>query len=428
MAGRIGRQLALGIHQQKELGKTVMPPAPPAAPGREFLDRLLAYCASASPYYRDQAWAARRRANGALDFHREIPITPKSAVRENTDSFHIPHVPEEDGAVVTDFTSGSTGEPIKILKTHLHFRMNIWENRRLKAGWGLERHRRILALEWTRPDKQSGSVTQHAFGDGGRRWRLYGPEDVSAVKLLHRTQATMITGFPSIVHETLKLAHEQSLGRSLRLVATKAEAIGPGLREFARQAFDCRVLDRYGAVEAGLIAVQCSACDEYHFADRHLLVEVVKDDDSPAAPGEVGRLLLTTLYNRAMPLLRYDIGDYVELSRNESCPRSNRSVRRIVGRERNIFKLADGRRLAPTLPAPAMLELGIRRFKLIQTTLRDVELYYVAAAEVPELTQEAAQRLIDHYVDPSVRADPRRVSDIPRNPGGKLVIYESKVE
>ena len=84
--------------------------------------------------------------------------------------------------------------------------------------------------------------------------------------------------------------------------------------------------------------------------------------------------------------------------------------------------------MVPEISPAVMLGLGIRKFKLIQTTLRDVELHYVAAAEVPDLTQGAAQGLIDQYVAPIVRASPRRVSDIPRNPGGKLMIYESRVD
>ena len=97
--------------------------------------------------YRDQAWAARLRGNATLDFFTEIPVTAKSVVRDNTASFHIPHVGEADGGVVAELTSGSTGEPMKVLKTQRHFRMNAVENRRLKEGWDLEGHMRILALE-----------------------------------------------------------------------------------------------------------------------------------------------------------------------------------------------------------------------------------------------------------------------------------------
>lgn len=397
-------------------------------PQSELVSRLLAHAASFSPYYRDQAWAARVRNKADLDSYGDIPITLKSVVRGNASSFLSLQFPEEDGAVTTEFTSGSTGEPLKVAHTQLHFRMNALKIQRLKTGWGLNGHMKYLALAATEADKPQGTVEERNFPNGRCLWTLHGLEATAALTFLRRCGATAVSGFPSLVHDMLKLAHERSVSLPLRLVSTYSEIVTDELREFTRQNFGCRILDRYGAVETSIIAAQCAACGEYHLADRHILFEILRNDGAPAAPGDIGRVLVTPLYNRAMPLLRYDIGDYVELSKNDSCARSYLSIRRIVGREKNIFKLADGRRFAPTIPGDVMPDLGIQKFKLIQTTPQDVELHYMAPAEIPDLTQEVAQRLIDYYLASVLRVTPMRVSDIPRGPGGKYLMHESRVD
>src|SRR5439155_11007545 len=76
-------------------------------------------------------------------------------------------------------------------------------------------------------------------------------------------------------------------------------------RDLCRSAFGAEIADTYGTQEVGHIAAQCPACGDYHISAETVVVEVLRDDGSPAAPGEVGRVIVKPLYGSAMPLIRY---------------------------------------------------------------------------------------------------------------------------
>ena len=81
--------------------------------------------------------------------------------------------------------------------------------------------------------------------------------------------------------------------------------------------FGVAVADNYGSTEA-FLAWACPA-GSYHINAEHVIVEVVDDAGNPARPGAPGRVLVTTLQNRIMPLVRYEIGDYARRARHMPC-------------------------------------------------------------------------------------------------------------
>lgn len=100
-------------------------------------------------------------------------------------------------------------------------------------------------------------------------------------------------------------------GRSLPSVKAIITSYGVSSRlhvELLREAFGVPVHDMYSMTEAGPIAGSC-AKGVYHVFSP-CLVEIVDEEGQPVAPGEVGRLLVTTLENKLTPLLRYQTGDF----------------------------------------------------------------------------------------------------------------------
>ena len=83
--------------------------------------------------------------------------------------------------------------------------------------------------------------------------------------------------------------------------------------------------------------------------------------------------------------------------------------------------------MTPMIPAGVMAELRVRQFKLIQTAIDAVELYYVPSNESAELSRATAQNLINRYLSPALMAAPVRVSEIPPTPGGKHLMHESRL-
>jgi phenylacetate-CoA ligase len=390
---------------------------------RRALGAMLAHAASHSPYYRDQPWAKTLRETKRIVL-REIPITSKSLVRDETSSFYSDFVPPGHGEVKDKPTSGSTGEPMVIRKTDRHWAINAQENVRLKRGWGFGRHQRAVQISVPFDDHPSGSIEESGLPNGRQGWKLYTGETLAAYEFVRRISPTHLTSAPSVAQAILERSRELSQPLDLQLITTITEVVTDELREMVRALPNCRLADVYGCVEAGVIAMQCPRCGAYHPADRHLILEIRTDSGRRARPGEMGRVIVTPLFNRAMPLIRYETGDYAVVAKASGCPRSSFGIERIIGREKNLFKLPGGQRVVPRLPHPVASKLALRKFKLFQTTETDVELHYIPVTDDVQISDEQAQQMVDKYMAPGFRVRSVRVSELPRARSGKYLLHE----
>ena len=90
-----------------------------------------------------------------------------------------------------------------------------------------------------------------------------------------------------------------------------------------------------------------------------MLVEVIDAAGQPCAPGQVGRVVVTPLFNYAMPLLRYELGDYAEVGPPCPCGRGLPVLTRILGRERNALLVAPtGERYWPAFGSRKFTEIA----------------------------------------------------------------------
>ena len=102
-------------------------------------------------------------------------------------------------------------------------------------------------------------------------------------------------------------------------IMTSAGTLHPLMREKIETAFQCKVFNRYGSREVGDIASECEAHAGLHVFPSGNYIEIVDDQGHPVPNGEEGNILVTNLYNYAMPLIRYYIGDRGVLSRSDRC-------------------------------------------------------------------------------------------------------------
>ncbi len=190
---------------------------------------------------------------------------------------------------------------------------------------------------------------------------------------------------------------ELSLRRGVRLPRLRqarsfSEALRPTLRETVLAAWGVQIADVYTCEEAGYIALQCPEHDHYHVQAENLVVEILDADGKPCMPGETGEVVLTTLHNFAMPLIRYRLGDYAELGDPCSCGRGLPVLRRIHGRQRNMLWLPDGRQFWPSFPSSLWLDVApIEKFQVIQRSVHEIEINYVMSRN---LTTDEETRLI----------------------------------
>ena len=129
--------------------------------------------------------------------------------------------------------------------------------------------------------------------------------------------------------------------------------------------FACPCYDSYGQCEAVCMAMECQY-RRMHVIAGAGIVEILREDGSPCAPGEVGEIVATGLLNDAMPLIRYRTGDYAAWAEDQICACGNRRpiLAHLEGRMDDYLVLRDGRRVgrlaafkrSPTIHSAQLLQ------------------------------------------------------------------------
>lgn len=164
---------------------------------------------------------------------------------------------------------------------------------------------------------------------------------------LNAAQPEVLIAYPSALHVLSFEAHAGRLSISPRQIMSCSEPLLPEIRSAAEAAWGVRVGNAWGTSEGGGAGIPCDHAGS-HLSDDLVIVEPVDEDGRPVAPGErSAKIYLTNLFNRALPLIRYEITDEVTLL-PEPCPcgSAHRCVGDIQGRLDDVF-LYDGLRVHP---------------------------------------------------------------------------------
>lgn len=318
-------------------------------------------------------------------------------------------------------TSGSSGSPIWLVFDPSHQRGRfaartryLWEN-----GW--RPHHRSAWVIGILPGSPDGDLTRSRVL-GGARFYSHVEDFERQVDWLLALGPRHLYTLPSNL-EALVHVLERS-GRTLpglHTVFTSGEVLEDGVRERVRRVLGVRVADGYGTTEA-FLAWQCPG-GSYHVNDEHVLVEIVDAAGRPVPPGTVGRVLFTTLENHAMPLVRYELDDYVEATEGLcSCGRTLPRIGRIHGRGMNLFRTADGGILSPwKLIAPIRDLPTVRKSQVVQHDVDRFTVRFVSdrapiVADVDRLRQELVRA-----AGGGAQFAFERVDDIPRTGRGKFM-------
>jgi phenylacetate-CoA ligase len=336
-------------------------------------------------------------------------------------------------------TSGSTGEPIRILGTAdtrffftlLAMRDHAWHERDLQGFLAA-----IRATGGAAPAPQGkrvptwGGGYQGLFESGPSALLDLDAEITVQARWLEELDPVYLTSFPTnlaaLFDHTVR--HGLRLPR-LRSVRTVGELVSPELRRACREVWGLPIVDAYTTQELGYVALQCPLHEHLHVQSENVLLEVLDDAGDPCPPGVVGRLVVTTLHNLAMPLIRYDLGDLGELGPPCDCGRGLPVLARVLGRTRNLVTLPSGEKRWPLLGFPAFREVApaVRQFQIIQESLTQITARFTVDAP---LSGEEEARLCEvlrgalrHPFD--VRFEYPAV--LPREKSGKYFEFKSRL-
>jgi phenylacetate-CoA ligase len=222
--------------------------------------------------------------------------------------------------------------------------------------------------------------------------------------------------------------HTGVLLPELKEIRTLGEVVGDDVRATCKQAWNVPLVDQYSCQEAGYLALQCPEHEHYHLQSESSLVEILNDENKPCMPGEIGRVVLTTLHNYATPLIRYEIGDYAQLGDPCSCGRGLPVLTRILGRTRNMLHLPNGETRWPLVGSDNYRRIApISQFQLIQHTREQIEVKLVMPEKLTPVQTQDLIKMMHSSLGYPFELKFNYVDSIPRSAGGKHEDFISRV-
>jgi phenylacetate-CoA ligase len=209
---------------------------------------------------------------------------------------------------------------------------------------------------------------------------------------------------------------------SLRRIFSGSEVLEDSQRERIRRVFGVEVSDNYGSTEA-FPAWQCPT-GSYHVNAEHVIVEIVDDHGLPTSPGKLGRVLLTTLHNRLMPLVRYEIGDYAIAAEGACrCGRTLPLIGAIGGRDINLFIDAEGKRFTPwPLFRPLLVREWIKQDQIVQRGIGRFVVRYVGDRTLTSEDEAEFRRHFETTLHAPASIEFEHLQRIERAPSGKFMM------
>lgn len=204
-------------------------------------------------------------------------------------------------------------------------------------------------------------------------------------------------------------------------VLCAAEKVYPYQRDAIERVFGTEVFNTYGSREFMLIAAECEKHEGLHVSAENLIVEVVRDDGTPAGEGETGRIVVTDLHNYGMPFIRYEIGDLaIATCRACSCGRGLPLLADVVGRQLDMLRTPEGK-MIPGEFFPHLLKdfPDIYRFQVIQERLDYLVIKLVPVAQIQESTMQRIEVEVRKVMGPQMSISYDVVAEIPLNATGK---------
>ena len=384
-----------------------------------LLQKTLA-AASRIPFY-----AARFNGIRSLEDFHKLPCLKRNEVGKLNKSVRALYPPGR--LFQLGCSSGSTGMPVEVLFDASHQRGRYAARIRYlrQNGWNpLQRNAWIIYLPEGTPD---GHLIQSRARLASNFLSIF-TDFAEQVAWLRRIDPPFLYTIPSNLGALLDLFEASGQGLpSLKRLFTGGEVLEDDLRSRARRVLGVEVSDNYGTTEA-FLAWECSK-GSYHIKSEHVLLEVIDEAGDPIVPGETGKILVTTLENYLMPLVRYEIGDYA-VTAEGTCPcgRTLPLLKSIVGRAINFFRLKDGRLVSPwELVVRLKYRPELKQFQIIQEAVDRYVLHFVADSPLTSEGQTLLRQFFHEVLGSDVTLEFRQVEEIPRTPSGKFMTAISRL-
>ncbi len=401
------------------------------------LRKLLHHAYLQCPFYRsrfDRAGLTPHDFRGLEDL-RVLAVLEKREIQEQGEEMVARDWPRSD--LIANQTGGSTGAPVpfylckdrKCSRAAATLRHNRW------AGWRIGDRAAVI---WGAPQDRPSDSWRARLRGALLREPLWLDTANITEESLARFHIDLLRYRPRIIQAYARSAvlfarYLQTRGLTPHRphsIVTSAEVLEADERRLLEDVFGCPVFNRYGCREVSVIASECSAHRGLHIMAEGLYIEI-ETPQGPAAPGEMGSILVTDLLNYAMPLIRYRIGD-VGAWASGSCPcgRGLPRLERVAGRVTDFLVGCDGQLVSGVYLAtyvvaqrPSLGQVQILQRQAGAVTYRIKPGHDFQYESDLQYLQSATRR----YLGAEARIDCEVVEVLPAESSGKFLFSRSTV-
>ena len=311
-----------------------------------LLKKLIKHATTTTEFY--------KKYDGLGNDLSKLPVINKNIIKENQESFLS--CKYEGKKLVQMSTSGSTGTPFVCYQ-------NIEKKRRVNAETiffngkaGYEVGSRFIFLR---------SLTNRTSDSFLRQWI----QNKILIDIVHLDKQNIeilldkikevnsIKGAVMLAYASTYDAFRDYFNRygierikdiKLKGIISSSEILYDETREIVSKAFDCKCFSRYANMENGMLGQDDPAHpNTFVLNEANYFIEVLKENDEPANEGELGRIVVTDLYNYAMPMIRYDTGDVGSIKYMEINGIKKKVITNFTGRKIDMVYDVNGKCLSP---------------------------------------------------------------------------------
>ncbi len=336
-------------------------------------------------------------------------------------------------------TSGSSGHPFIFAKDRFCHALT-WAEFIDRYQWiDIDLNQSLQARFYGIPLDFRGNLVER-FKDRVSLRRRFNVFDLSEQKMrafldrFKNSKFDYVNGYTSAIVLFAKYLRKQKIilkdiCPNLKVCIVTSEKLFENDKTLIETTFGVPVVNEYGASEVGLIAFE-NQTGEWIMNSQSLFVEVLDENNKVLPLGEEGRIVITSLYNKAHPMIRYDIGDTGALAKTSTLKRP--VLEKLTGRTNDVAKLADGK-VVPGLTfyyvTKSIIEDAgsIKEFVVTQTDLETFKIEYVSEQEFNQAQIQKILSAIETFVGKNLKVNFERKQILQRNKSGKLKQFISQV-
>ncbi|MBV1884308.1 MAG: hypothetical protein KUG82_21885 [Pseudomonadales bacterium] len=366
-----------------------------------------------------------------------LPVLTKTLIQNNLNDLISDEYTKDQ--LVQDASGGSTGEPTIYYKDWDHHNLRRADQIRHDrwSGWDIGKR---SALIWgaQRDLKAVRSIREHIISRYiERRWELDAFEMTHEkmngyTRQLEKIKPSMILGYANALTVYAQHLLDNSPNHTIRPegIISSAETLTSTGRAIIESAFHCKVLNRYGSREVGLIASECKTQEGLHINADNVYVEILKEE-KPVPDGNSGDIVVTDFWNFGMPFIRYKLEDVGHMKLGLcSCGRSLPLMGAVEGRTGDFFIAKNGSMVHGEYFTHLFYGIPeVQKFQMIQETITDVHLKIVETPDAKNRSYlDAVKSKTIEMLGEQTLLTTQFVKHIPPTASGKSLFTISKVK